>query len=177
MSDTSQGTGWWQASDGKWYPPAPGASQVTQFCTNCGKSIDPAAVVCVSCGVPRKVSKNHCHNCAATLQANQVICTQCGASVVGSGGGGADGAGGSVENKKVIAGILAILFGAFGVHKFVLGYTSEGLIMLGITIVGSLIVIGPIAMVIIGIIEGIMYLTKSDVEFYETYQIGHKGWF
>ncbi|MCX6511029.1 MAG: hypothetical protein NT081_09505 [Actinobacteria bacterium] len=28
MSDTSQGPGWWQASDGKWYPPeqAPGAS-------------------------------------------------------------------------------------------------------------------------------------------------------
>ena len=21
MSDTSQGPGWWQASDGKWYPP------------------------------------------------------------------------------------------------------------------------------------------------------------
>lgn len=29
MSDTSQGPGWWQASDGKWYPPesAPGAQQ------------------------------------------------------------------------------------------------------------------------------------------------------
>jgi uncharacterized membrane protein len=28
MSDTSQGPGWWQASDGKWYPPeqAPGAA-------------------------------------------------------------------------------------------------------------------------------------------------------
>jgi uncharacterized membrane protein len=28
MSDTSQGPGWWQASDGKWYPPeqAPGAT-------------------------------------------------------------------------------------------------------------------------------------------------------
>jgi len=23
MSDTSQGPGWWQATDGKWYPPAP----------------------------------------------------------------------------------------------------------------------------------------------------------
>jgi uncharacterized membrane protein len=30
MSDQSQGPGWWQASDGKWYPPeqAPGAAQL-----------------------------------------------------------------------------------------------------------------------------------------------------
>ncbi len=26
MSDASGGTGWWQASDGKWYPPNPGGS-------------------------------------------------------------------------------------------------------------------------------------------------------
>ncbi len=26
MSDTSQGEGWWLASDGKWYPPQPAAS-------------------------------------------------------------------------------------------------------------------------------------------------------
>jgi uncharacterized RDD family membrane protein YckC len=26
MSDTSQGPGWWQASDGKWYPPQPAAA-------------------------------------------------------------------------------------------------------------------------------------------------------
>lgn len=25
MSDSSQGPGWWQASDGKWYPPGPGS--------------------------------------------------------------------------------------------------------------------------------------------------------
>jgi len=32
MSDTSQGPGWWQASDGKWYPPeqAPGATPTGQ---------------------------------------------------------------------------------------------------------------------------------------------------
>ena len=36
------------------------------------------------------------------------------------------------ENKKVIVGILAILFGAFGVHKFMLGYNKEGGILLGI---------------------------------------------
>lgn len=75
------------------------------------------------------------------------------------------------ENKKVVAGILAILVGYLGVHKFVLGYTKEGIIQIIITFVtcgfGS----------IIGLIEGIIYLTKSDDEFYETYQLNKRGWF
>jgi TM2 domain-containing membrane protein YozV len=75
------------------------------------------------------------------------------------------------ENKKVIAGILAILLGGFGVHKFVMGYTKEGIIQIIITLVtcgiGSLI----------GLVEGIIYLTKSDEEFMETYQVNKKGWF
>ncbi|WP_291147754.1 TM2 domain-containing protein [Flavobacterium sp. UBA7680] len=75
------------------------------------------------------------------------------------------------ENKKVVAGILGILLGGFGIHKFILGYTQEGIIQLVITLVtcgvGS----------IIGFVEGIIYLTKSDEEFYQTYQVGKKGWF
>ena len=30
---------------------------------------------------------------------------------------------------------------------------------------------------VIGLIEGIIYLTKSDEEFYNTYQVGKKPWF
>ncbi len=75
------------------------------------------------------------------------------------------------ENKKVLAGLMGILFGSLGIHKFVLGYTQEGIIQIVISIVtcgvGS----------IIGFIEGIIYLTKSDEEFYQTYQVGKKGWF
>lgn len=75
------------------------------------------------------------------------------------------------ENKKVLAGVLAIVLPGFAVHKFILGYTQEGIIQIVITIVtcgmGSLI----------GLIEGIIYLTKSDEEFYQTYQVGKKGWF
>lgn len=74
------------------------------------------------------------------------------------------------ENKKIIAGILAILVGYLGIHKFYLGYTKEGIIQL---LLGLLLGIGGI----IGIIEGIIYLTKSDQEFYQTYQRGYKGWF
>ncbi|MFP6884123.1 MAG: TM2 domain-containing protein [Roseibacillus sp.] len=74
-------------------------------------------------------------------------------------------------DKKVLAGILGIILGGFGVHKFILGYTQEGIIQIVITLVtcgvGS----------IVGLIEGIIYLTKSDEEFVATYVEGRKGWF
>lgn len=75
------------------------------------------------------------------------------------------------ENKKLLAGLLAIFLGGLGIHKFILGYTKEGVIQIIITVVtcgiGSLI----------GLVEGIIYLTKTDEEFYQTYQVGRKGWF
>ena len=85
----------------------------------------------------------------------------------------------SGENKKLIAGILAIVLGGFGVHKFVLGYQKEGIIMLVVTIIIGAITCGfaASAVWIVGLIEGIIYLTKSDKEFYETYQVGRKPWF
>ncbi|TDS18984.1 TM2 domain-containing membrane protein YozV [Maribacter caenipelagi] len=91
------------------------------------------------------------------------------------------GAGG--ENKKVLVGILAIIFGSLGVHKFLLGYQKEGFILLGATVIGYItvcFVIGGFiltATAVVGLIEGIIYLTKSDEEFYNTYQVGRKPWF
>lgn len=88
-------------------------------------------------------------------------------------------------DKKVVAGICGILLGSFGVHKFILGYQQEGIIMLSVTLVAWIIAIAtcgigtPLVMVpsIIGLVEGIMYLTKSDEEFVQTYVIGKKPWF
>lgn len=79
------------------------------------------------------------------------------------------------ENKKVLAGVLAIVLGPFGVHKFVLGYTKAGIIMLLLTILTC--GIGTAVTGIIGLVEGIIYLTKSDEEFMETYQNNQKEWF
>lgn len=78
-------------------------------------------------------------------------------------------------DKKVTAGILAIVIGSLGVHKFILGYKTEGLIML----LGTLLTCGIAAAVfgIIGLIEGILYLVKSDEEFVRTYIQNRKGWF
>ena len=78
-------------------------------------------------------------------------------------------------DKKVPAGILAILLGSLGIHKFILGYTTQGVIMLCISVISC----GILAVVpsVIGIVEGIIYLTKSDEEFVRTYIQGEKGWF
>ena len=79
------------------------------------------------------------------------------------------------NSKKMVAGICGILLGALGVHKFVLGYTKEGVIMLVVTVITC--GFGGMVMGVIGLVEGIMYLTKSDEEFYTTYMAGEKGWF
>jgi TM2 domain-containing membrane protein YozV len=86
---------------------------------------------------------------------------------------------GQKSNKKVIAGVLAIIFGSLGAHKFVLGYNKEGLIMLGITVITSIFTFGVGAwlMAVVGLIEGVIYLTKSDADFYKTYQENTKPWF
>ncbi len=75
------------------------------------------------------------------------------------------------NQKKLLAGILGILFGGLGIHRFILGDVSGGIIRIVITFVtcgiGSLV----------GLIEGIIYLTKSDEQFYQEYIVGRKAWF
>ena len=73
--------------------------------------------------------------------------------------------------KKLAAGLCGILLGGLGIHKFILGYTKEGIIQIIITVVTC----GAGA--IIGLIEGIIYLTKSDEDFVNTYITNKKGWF
>ena len=89
----------------------------------------------------------------------------------------------SGENKKLIAGLLALFVGYLGIHKFILGYNKEGIILLAGFVIGCLtycFIIGIfiiMAVAIVPFIEGIIYLTKSDEDFYQTYQVGKKPWF
>src|SRR5207237_2423292 len=53
--------------------------------------------------------------------------------------------------KRVLAGVLAILVGALGIHKFVLGYTTPGVILLLVTVLTC--GIGGIATSLIGLVE------------------------
>jgi TM2 domain-containing membrane protein YozV len=126
---------------------------MTRFCTKCGAVNDDLA--------------QYCTNCQAALtpvvggyQPMQAVNPD---ALTDWKAQGAD--------KKVVAGICGILLGWLGVHKFVLGYTTEGVIQL----VLGLITCGAAG--IVGIIEGIIYLTKSDEEFVRTYIQSKKGWF
>src|SRR5215510_12967290 len=126
---------------------------MSRYCTKCGAINDDLAQYCTNCQAPLPSG-------AAGYQpmqgVNQGAMTDWKAM-------GAD--------KKLSAGICAILLGWLGVHKFILGYTTEGIIqlVLGILTCGLTN--------IIGIIEGVIYLTKSDEDFVRTYIQGKKGWF
>ena len=84
-----------------------------------------------------------------------------------------------VTKDHVAAGLLAIFLGVFGVHKFYLGYNTSGFIMLAVTILGSIFTIGLAAgvMWVIALIEGIIYLAKSQSEFDAIYVANKKEWF
>ena len=76
-----------------------------------------------------------------------------------------------VNSKRVAAGVCGILFGGLGIHKFILGFAGTGLVML-LTCIFTCGV-----MHIIGFIEGIIYLTKTDEDFYQTYIVERRNWF
>jgi len=78
----------------------------------------------------------------------------------------------NLESKRILAGVLAILLAPFGIHKFILGYTTQGIIYL----ILSVFTCGTLTSVL-GLIEGIIYLTKTDEEFVYTYQLNKKEWF
>jgi TM2 domain-containing membrane protein YozV len=79
------------------------------------------------------------------------------------------------ESKRVLAALLAILLPGLGIHKFILGMTTPGMIyILTLFFCGGLFGITPI----LSFIEGIIYLTKSDEDFVRTYQSDNpKEWF
>lgn len=133
---------------------------MSRYCTKCGSINDDTAQYCIACQSPLSPVSGGYQPMQSVNQGAAGAMTDWKAQ-------GAD--------KKVVAGILGLLLGAFGIHKFMLGYTNEGIIMLVVTIVSC----GTLGFIphVIGIIEGIMYLTKSDEDFVRTYIQGRKGWF
>lgn len=156
------------------------------FCTNCGVGMSPTAMACVSCGFPPRAARNFCSNCSARVNSPaQVMCTNCGAAVGAAAGFMPPGSAYGMSSKsRVTAGVLAILFGGIGVHKFYLGLTNPGIIMavvFAVCFCSSFLFILPffgcIALGIIGLVEGIIMLGKSDAQFQQDYVIGRKEWF
>ena len=80
-----------------------------------------------------------------------------------------------VNSKKLAAGLLGIFLGALGIHKFILGYTNAGLTMLLVTILTC--GFGGMVMGVIGLVEGIIYLTMTPEQFKTLYIDAQKQWF
>ena len=82
------------------------------------------------------------------------------------------------EKSKVAAGLLGIFLGGFGIHKFYLGCTTAGVIMIAVWFFGLFLFALPSIIIgIIGFIEGIIYLVKNDNDFKATYVDNQKCWF
>lgn len=77
-----------------------------KYCSNCGKELKEGADVCLNCG--KAIKKIPSTTANNTKNAK----------------------------SKVTAGILAIFFGAYGVHNFYLGYTGKAVAQLILTIIG-----------------------------------------
>lgn len=82
-------------------------------------------------------------------------------------------------NDHRTAGILALTLGAFGMHKFYLGYHEQGFLLLLATIILVTLLsgIGILAIWLVVGVEGIIYLSKSPQEFERIYVEGTHNWF
>lgn len=109
------------------------------------------------------MSEKKCLSCGASISLNATECKYCGQAIYGEPHYQTPHRyAPSCGNKnKVCAGVLAILLGGLGIHKFYLGKTGLGIVYL--------IFCWTYIPTILGIIEGIIYLTSSDEKFYNDY--------
>ncbi len=116
-------------------------------------SAEPAATTAPP---PQTLSANqkYCHACAAVLDARAELCPKCGVRQSGSAAAGSG-------RSKTTAGIFALLLGGLGVHKFYLGKPVQGVLYI--------LFCWTFIPAVIALIEGIIYLTKSDTEFKAKY--------
>lgn len=102
------------------------------YCKNCGEPyMTDEAVMCIKCGVAKGQGSNYCHNCGKPLAPDAAVCLNCG--VANKQAPAPD------AKSKLVAGLLGIFLGGFGVHNFYLGYTGKAVTQLVLSIVGLLL--------------------------------------
>jgi TM2 domain-containing membrane protein YozV len=143
---------------------------MTTTCPRCGSENRDGVPNCINCGAPlssiqyqgsistnsynqQAIYQKPCINCNRLINSNLAICPYCGSnqSLIIS----------TQQHNKLVTGLLAIFLGSFGVHKFYLGQTMQGILYLVFCWTG----IPAVA----GIIEGIMYISMNDMAFYQKY--------
>lgn len=136
------------------------------YCHNCGESIAEAASVCPTCGVSQSASleggyedrdadQRYCQACGSLISRAADACPECGVS---------QSSGDALDSEKVVAGVLALLLGGIGAHKFYQGNMKIGVLYLCFFWTGL-----PAAL---GLVEGILMLVADDREYDEKYADG-----
>lgn len=126
------------------------------YCQNCGNELRENDVFCPCCGEKVKSQKKYCQNCGKPIDAYTDVCPSCGYHIPHE----------VIKvthpKSKLVAGLLGILLGGFGVHNFYLGYSSKGVIQVALLICG-LFTCGLSSAIaeVWGVIEGVMILTGS----------------
>lgn len=138
-------------------PPRPQRQGNGVFCTNCGEAVSPKAIACIHCGVPPRAEKRFCYNCGVAVNVNQVMCVECGSGLAPR-SAGTDQRMPVGDRNKSTAGILALLAGGLGAHKFYHGSWGWGLIYL--------VSIFTFVPAILAFFEGLHYL-MMDTSTYE----------
>jgi len=118
------------------------------FCKNCGTELKPEFVACEQCGTQKGMGNRFCANCGNELAPNAVVCGRCACPVAGA----ANACPESEQKSKLVAGLLGILLGAYGIHNFYLGNIGKGVAQ----IIVSLVTCGLGSLW--GFIEGILIL-------------------
>lgn len=105
--------------------------------------------------VEKQADEKFCYECGAVIRAQAEICPKCGVRQAPVGSLQPSG------RNKLAAGLIAILLGGLGIHKFYLGRTGWGIVYL--------LLCWTFIPAVLGFIEGIVYLCMSDQDFQEKY--------
>ena len=120
------------------------------YCKNCGNQMDPNAAVCLNCGCAKGTGMSYCANCGQPVSPGAAICTSCGYATVQAPAVAPN------AKSKLVAGLLGIFLGCFGVHNFYLGYTGKAIAQVLISVLSCFML--SFVTGVWGLIEGILIL-------------------
>ncbi len=101
------------------------------------------------------MNNNYCSNCGYRLEEGADVCLNCGKLVNKKERDLPEG------KNKICAALLAFFLGSFGIHNFYLGYYGKGISQLLLTLIGWIILVGPIISGVWAFIEFICILTGA----------------
>lgn len=100
------------------------------YCRNCGKPIDRQAAVCLNCGVESGNGTAYCQNCGAETAPDAAVCVGCGSTISPP----VKSAQGKQPRSKLLALLLAIFGGQYGLHNFYMGHVAPGMVQFFLTV-------------------------------------------